>query len=75
MMLLAVTQQAGVSFWGPLIALAAPIGAAVLTALFGITQARRDRRRNLYSTAYRSAMAWKEMVYRVRRRAGGAVAD
>jgi hypothetical protein len=29
---------------------------------------RRDRRRTLYSEAYRAALAWVEMLYRVRRR-------
>lgn len=32
--------------------------------------ARRDTRRDLHSEAYRTALAWREMLYRVRRRRG-----
>jgi hypothetical protein len=46
--------------------------AAGLFALAGLVFARlserRDRRRTLYSEAYRAALAWVEMLYRVRRR-------
>ena len=31
-------------------------------------QGRRDRRRDLYSAAYKAVVAWAEMYYRVRRR-------
>jgi len=60
-----------VSLAGPLIGLAATLAAAVTAAAAAIRQAGRARRRNLYSDAYRAAMAWREMVYRVRRRAAG----
>jgi hypothetical protein len=45
---------------------------AGLVSLFGLALARlnerRDRRRTLYSEAYKAALAWVEMLYRVRRR-------
>ena len=59
------------SLAGPLIGLTATLAAAVIAAAVAIGQAGRARRRNLYSDAYRSAMAWREMVYRVRRRSAG----
>lgn len=51
------------------------VGAAFVAAAvaglrwIGITvTGRRERERELYGKAYRSAMAWKEMLYRLRRR-------
>lgn len=55
------------------------VTAAVITSAFGLLIAAfkaiawaisgpRDRRRALYGTAYQQAMAWVEMLYRVRRR-------
>jgi hypothetical protein len=51
------------------------LAAVVLSAVLGLftyyvstSRATRDRRRELYSEAYRAAMSWVEMVYRVRRR-------
>lgn len=61
----------GPAWWVPLIGLTATLGAAVIAGLFVWAQARRDRRRNLYSNAYKAAMSWVEMVYRVRRRCNG----
>jgi hypothetical protein len=53
----------------------AVLAAIVLSALLGVltyyvsaSKATRDRRRELYSGAFRAAMSWVEMVYRVRRR-------
>jgi hypothetical protein len=71
---LAAAQQAssaGPSWWLPLVGLAGVLGAAVIGGLFVWAQARRDRRRSLYSDAYKAAMSWVEMVYRVRRRCEG----
>jgi hypothetical protein len=52
------------SEWAPI--LAASLAALVAVATFAITMtaARRDRRRNLYSDAYRATMSWIEMAYR-----------
>lgn len=48
---------------------------AVLRAVGLVITGKRERRRALYSEAYRSAMAWRELLYRVRRRAYGAEAE
>jgi hypothetical protein len=41
---------------------------ALITATAAFFASKRDRRRQLYGEAYRAAMAWREMLYRVRRR-------
>jgi hypothetical protein len=52
---------------------------AIVTGVFALSvaglgwiltrlSARRDTRRNLHSEAYKAALAWREMLYRVRRR-------
>jgi hypothetical protein len=74
MILFAAAQQTtshGPSWWAPLAALAGVILAAVIAGSFVWYQARGDRRRTLYSNAYKAAMSWVEMVYRVRRRCDG----
>jgi hypothetical protein len=43
---------------------------AVSVALWNQLQTRRERRRNLYSEAYRAGVSWAELYYRVRRRDG-----
>lgn len=64
----------GVDTGEPAVA-AAVIGAAGGLLLAGgraiawLVSGPRDRRRALYGTAYQDAMAWLEMLYRVRRRA------
>lgn len=54
-------------------------GVTILLALFGalvsFTHARSDRRRGVYSEATRSALAWTELLYRVRRRETGKEHD
>lgn len=54
---------------------AALVTAAVsfAVALGRHTADARNRRRDVYSAAYRTVMEWTEMVYRVRRRDAGAV--
>lgn len=52
-------------------AAAATIIVALLTVLAAYLAAKRERRRDIYSQAVRSAVAWKEMVYRLRRRTKG----
>jgi hypothetical protein len=56
--------------------------ASVLTGLFGLyaiaagrNDADRNRRRDLYSEAYKVALQWCEGVYRVRRRASDRSTD
>lgn len=54
----------GIIPWAAVVA-----GIVTLAALaLGRANERRDRRRTLYSEAYRAALAWVEMLYRVRRR-------
>jgi hypothetical protein len=48
---------------------------AVLRALALWATGKRDRQRELYIRAYKTAMAWRGMVYRVRRRAEGVEAE
>lgn len=59
-------------------AIIAASGGLVLAALSGLgayLTGKRHRQRDLYSKAYRAAMSWREMLYRVRRRAAGDEAD
>ncbi len=51
------------------IAATATVTAAVVAAAAAYFSSRLDRRRILYSEAVRAAVAWKELLYRVRRRA------
>ena len=53
----------------------AAIIVAVLSALAAYLAAKRERRRSLYSEAVKAAVAWEEMLYRVRRRGEGAERD
>lgn len=54
--------------------ISAGIGAAItlivalITMVVARSVARRDRRREMYGKAYRAALEWREMLYRVRRR-------
>ena len=48
---------------------AATVIVALLTALAAYLAGKRERRRRLYSEAVKSAVAWQELLYRVRRRA------
>lgn len=50
--------------WPALVAAAV----AVCVALWNHMQGRRDRRRDLYSEAYKAVVTWAELFYRVRRR-------
>jgi hypothetical protein len=54
-----------------IIAAAVSIVVAVLGALAAFFAARRQQRRTTYSEAVRAATAWKELLYRVRRRQEG----
>mgnify|MGYP001496572196 CR=1 FL=1 len=51
---------------------AATIIVAILSALAAYLGVKRERRRSLYSDAVKAAVAWEEMLYRVRRRGEGA---
>ncbi|BBX31722.1 hypothetical protein MMAG44476_18142 [Mycolicibacterium mageritense DSM 44476 = CIP 104973] len=44
------------------------LSVAFLSAALARIFAQRDRRRQMYGEAFRTALAWHEMVYRVRRR-------
>lgn len=54
-----------------LVAAGAGVLLAALRALALVVSGAQERRRELYSEAYKAAMAWREMVYRVRRRTDG----
>lgn len=56
------TQQPAV------ITAAGAILVALVTATAAFFSSKRDRRRQLYGEAYKVALAWREMLYRVRRR-------
>jgi hypothetical protein len=47
---------------------AATIVVALLAALTAYLASKRERRRQLYSEAVKAAVAWEEMLFRVRRR-------
>ncbi|WP_148261014.1 hypothetical protein [Conexibacter woesei] len=47
---------------------AATVSVAVLSALVAYLANKRERRRALYGEAVRAAVAWEEMLYRIRRR-------
>ncbi len=67
MFLISIVATAGISGVIPWAAVAAGLFALLGLAL-GRLYERRDRRRTLYSEAYKAALAWVEMLYRVRRR-------
>lgn len=50
--------------WVPIITATLAALVAAVTLALNMTAARRDRRRNLYSDAYRATMSWIEMAYR-----------
>lgn len=52
------------------IAAGASIAAALIAAAAAYFATIRDRRRVLYGEAFKSALGWVEMLYRVRRRSG-----
>ena len=45
---------------------------ALLRAFAFVVTGKRERERKLYGDAYRAAMAWRQMLYRVRTRAPGS---
>ena len=49
-------------------AVASAVTVAVLSAVLARVFAQRDRRRQMYGEAFRTALEWREMLYRVRRR-------
>jgi hypothetical protein len=50
---------------------AATVSVAAVSALAAYLASKRERRRALYSEAVKAAVAWEEMLFRVRRRSGG----
>jgi hypothetical protein len=57
------------SEWSPAVAAAAIAGTAALISTAAATaRGPRERRRELYSRAFQDALAWREGLYRVRRR-------
>lgn len=61
--------------WPAVAAGIAAITIALINFLYSQWASRVDRRRHLYSEAYKAAMAWVEMLYRVRRRGEGTGND
>jgi hypothetical protein len=56
------------------IAAGAAIAGAMIAAIAAYLSTKRDRRRLLYGEAFKAALGWQEMLYRVRRRAKGGEA-
>jgi biopolymer transport protein ExbB/TolQ len=50
--------------WAPIFAATLAGLVAAITLAVNVTAARRDRRRHLYSDAYKATMSWIEMAYR-----------
>jgi hypothetical protein len=48
---------------------------AVLRAFAFLVSGKRERERELYGNAYRAAMAWRQMLYRVRTRPPGGAQE
>jgi len=67
MKLLATVGASGISGVIPWAAVVAGVVALAGLAISRFSE-RRDRRRTLYSEAYKAALAWVKMLYRVRRR-------
>jgi hypothetical protein len=65
--LVASGSGGGLPDWIPIAAVVAGAFSLIGIALNRYVD-RRDRRRTLYAEAYKSAVAWVEMLYRVRRR-------
>lgn len=64
----AINEAFAALLWAVVAAVALSTTLGVLTYYASASKATRDRRRQLYSEAFRAAMSWVEMVYRVRRR-------
>lgn len=64
-----------VAFFAALVAASATILVTTLTISSGYLAEKRLRRRTLFGEAYKSAMAWLELVGRVRRRDAGRKAE
>ncbi|MDO8185973.1 hypothetical protein Q5424_05795 [Conexibacter sp. JD483] len=61
------------SDWAPAVGAAAIAGtAAVASTVAATIRGPRERRRALYSDAFRDALAWQECLYRIRRRDNSA---
>lgn len=54
---------------------AVTVALAAVGGIVALMTRKRLRQRDLYSCAYKAAMSWKEMLYRVRRRPEGAKSD
>ncbi len=70
-----VSTRDNVALYAALITASATSLVAVLTIASGYLSEKRLRRRTLYGEAYKSAMAWIELVGRVRRRRAGPEAE
>jgi hypothetical protein len=71
----ALTATISPTVEGAIIAAVATLIVAAVGGLLAFMTRNGQRRRDLYSEAYKTTMAWREMVYRVRRRAASAEAD
>jgi hypothetical protein len=63
-----MTQPFGDLLWAAILTGSAPALIALVTYAHQSSQGRQDRRRDLYSGAFRAVMSWVEGYYRVRRR-------
>jgi hypothetical protein len=62
------STPAEATVWAAMIAFGSAVAVAILSAWIARVFVGRDRRRQMYGEAFRAAMEWKEMLYRVRRR-------
>jgi hypothetical protein len=69
LLLLAKTHSSDHSLSVAVIGAVATVSVALVGGLAAYFSSKRDRRRQLYGEAVRAAMAWQELLYRVRRRA------
>lgn len=73
--LIVAVSAAGGTVIGAAITAVLALGGAIYLNHVGRKREDRNRRRDLYSQAYRTALEWCEAVYRVRRRAADGSED
>lgn len=74
-MLLAASQAPHWTYWVPLFVAVIAGSVAAAVAIYNQASSRQDRRRAAYGQAYRAAVEWTELLWRVRRREVGGEHD
>lgn len=70
-MSMAATNNSTTAIVTACIAAGVTLAVGIVSLLSAYLANKRDRRRTLYSEAFKAAVSWKEMLYRVRRRETG----